>query len=97
VLSCALLVGAGAGYFVAVTSLTTLLQLAVPDQLRGRVMALWGVFFLGSRPLAAFVDSNLAALFSPQVALAVVAVLVASAALWVRAAIATLDVAAPPR
>ena len=42
VLTCALLLGAGAGYFLAVTSLTTLLQLAVPDHLRGRVMALWG-------------------------------------------------------
>ena len=55
-------------------------------------MALWGVCFLGSRPLAAFVDSNLAALFSPQVALAVVGVLVGLAALSVRAATATLDV-----
>lgn len=95
VLSCALLLGAGAGYFLAVTSLTTLLQLAVPDHLRGRVMALWGVCFLGSRPVAAFVDSNLAALFSPQVAIAVVAVLVALAALRVRVSIATLDVPGP--
>jgi MFS family permease len=92
VLSCALLLGAGMGYFLAVTSLTTLLQLAVPEHLRGRVMALWGVAFLGSRPLAAFLDSTLAALFSPQVALAAVASLVALTAAWVWRATSTLDV-----
>ena len=97
VLSCALLLGAGVGYFLAVTSLTTLLQLAVPEHLRGRVMALWGVAFLGSRPLAAFVDSNLAALFSPQVALAVIAGLVVSTGVWLRSATCTLDVQGPRR
>ena len=39
-LACGLLLGAGAGYFMAITSLTTLLQLAVPEHRRGRVMAL---------------------------------------------------------
>lgn len=97
VLSCALLLGAGVGYFLAVTSLTTLLQLAVPEHLRGRVMALWGVAFLGSRPLAAFVDSNLAALFSPQVALAVIAALVVSTGVWLRSATCTLDAQRPRR
>lgn len=51
---------AGAGYLVAITALTTLLQQRVPDALRGRVMALWGVAFLGSRPLAATLDGSVA-------------------------------------
>ncbi len=46
-LSCALLGVAGLGYFLAMTSLTTLLQMSIPEHLRGRIMALWGVCFLG--------------------------------------------------
>ena len=45
--------------------------------------------------MAAFVDSSLAALFSPQVALAVVGLLIALTALVIRAATATLDSPAP--
>jgi MFS family permease len=74
--SCGLLFLAGTGYFLAVTSLTTLLQAGVPDHLRGRLMALWGALFLGSRPVAAFMDSNVAEALSPQAALVAVTVVV---------------------
>jgi MFS family permease len=79
----AVLITAGVGYFLAITSLTTLLQLTIPEFLRGRVMALWGVCFLGSRPVAAFVDSHLAHLFSPQTALLALAAAVGVAAVLV--------------
>jgi len=72
-LSCAVLSVAGVGYFLAMTSLTTLLQMSIPEHLRGRIMALWGVCFLGSRPLAAFIDSTLAHMVSARFALGVVA------------------------
>jgi MFS family permease len=85
------LFAAGVGYFLTITSLTTLLQLTIPEFLRGRVMALWGVCFLGSRPLAAFVDSYLAHLFSVRTALLTLAVGVAIATVFVARATRTLD------
>lgn len=51
---------AGAGFVLGLTSFTTLLQQATPDELRGRVMALWTMAFLGSRPLAAVIDGAVA-------------------------------------
>jgi MFS family permease len=44
---------AGFGFSWAMTGVSTLVQERVPDELRGRVMALWMVGFVGSRPLAA--------------------------------------------
>jgi hypothetical protein len=44
---------AGLGFVTAVTSASTLIQLRVPPQLRGRVMALWLMGLLGTRPIAA--------------------------------------------
>lgn len=44
---------AGFGFVMALTSSSTLIQLRVPAALRGRVMALWLMGLLGTRPLAA--------------------------------------------
>lgn len=51
---------AGFGYLIGQTSATTELQLRVGDAQRGRIMALWSVAFLGTRPIAALVDGGLA-------------------------------------
>ena len=77
---------AGAGMMLALTSLSTQLQERLPDELRGRVMALWSVAFLGSRPLAATVNGALADLTSVSVAFSAVGLLVLLAAWWVRPA-----------
>ncbi len=69
----AMLIG-GLGMAYALTSLTTLMQQRVPDELRGRVMALWGIAFLGSRPLSAAMSGTLADLVSVEAALAVIIV-----------------------
>lgn len=42
----------GFGFVVALTSSSTLIQLRVPAALRGRVMALWLMGLLGTRPIA---------------------------------------------
>lgn len=61
----------GAGFMVALTAATTLIQQRVPAVLRGRVMALWFMGFVGSRPLAATLDGWLADTFSLPAALLV--------------------------
>jgi MFS family permease len=71
---------AGIGFLVAITSITTQLQERVPDPLRGRVMALWGVAFLGSRPFTAAIDGAIADLASPRAAALAMAAAALSAA-----------------
>lgn len=74
----------GSGMTFALTAFSTLLQARLPDALRGRVMALWSVAFLGSRPLAAAVNGGIADLAGPTVALLIVAVVVGVVAVVVR-------------
>jgi MFS family permease len=50
----------GAGFMMAMVSLSTRVQQRVPELLRGRVMAVWGMAFLGLRPVAALLDGALA-------------------------------------
>lgn len=64
---------AGAGFLMAITALTTLLQRRVPEEMRGRVMALWAVAFLGTRPMAAALDGVVADTAGPRIAGAVAA------------------------
>jgi MFS family permease len=82
-LALAFVVGAGFGYLSANAAATTQLQLGVAEEQRGRIMALWGVAFLGMRPLASLVDGALAEWLGIRVAAVVLAlpVLVAAAAL----------------
>ncbi len=70
----------GFGYLAGQTRATTLLQLGVDDRQRGRVMALWSVAFLGTRPIASLVDGGLAKLAGVRVATIVLAVPVMAAA-----------------
>jgi len=59
----------GIGMMVAFTAISTQLQQRSPADLRGRIMALWMVGFLGARPFAAALDGFLADVASVQVAL----------------------------
>ena len=52
----------GFGYLAGQTRATALLQLRVDERQRGRVMALWSVAFLGTRPFASLIDGGLAKL-----------------------------------
>jgi MFS family permease len=72
----------GTGFVLAVTSVTSVLQRLIPDTVRGRVMALWSVAFLGSRPLAALVDGAASDRVGPRLTMSIaIAVALAAAAL----------------
>jgi MFS family permease len=64
---------AGLGMTLAFTSVTTLIQEWTPDEQRGRIMSLWFVGFLGTRPFAAGVGGYVADTYSVDLALCVIA------------------------
>ena len=64
---------AGFGYLSVNASATAQLQLGVAEEQRGRIMALWSLAFLGTRPLASLVDGALASWVGVRVAAAVLA------------------------
>jgi MFS family permease len=75
---------AGIGFTLGSVVLTTRVQRRVPDELRGRVMALWGLAFLGSRPLAALLDGLLADTVGLRAAVLVAAVITLFSSLLAR-------------
>ena len=76
----------GVGMTLAFTSITTQIQNRVPDALRGRIMALWFVGFLGARPFAAAVTGFLSDRTTVGAALVTTAAAVSGVALLVRRA-----------
>ena len=58
---------AGSGFLLGVTATNSNLQRRLDENMRGRVMALWSMAFLGSRPLAGIIDGAVADLVSPRV------------------------------
>ncbi len=89
------LLGAAAVIFAA--SVNSSLQLAVRPAMRGRVMALYSVVFLGSTPIGAPLTGWLCEAYSPRVALLLAAVSGISAAWAARVCFARLARAAPRR
>ncbi|MGB3485565.1 MAG: MFS transporter [Mycobacterium sp.] len=71
----------GCGFSWGMTGLSTLVQSRVPDEYRGRIMSLWLVGFLGSRPIAAALLGSTADTVSVRVAFVVAAVVTAAVAL----------------
>ena len=68
---------AGSFYLSTSSDITTSLQEELDDDVRGRVMALWAIGFLGARPFAALLDGAVADALSPQLAILVMAGLMA--------------------
>lgn len=75
---------AGLGFGWAMTGLSTVVQERAPEALRGRIMALWLVGFLGSRPIAAALLGGTADVFNVYIAFAVAAALCLVMVLWAR-------------
>jgi len=61
---------AGVGFIIAQAALSTILQLRIPPILRGRVMALWLIGFVGSRPIGALLVGAIADLATVYAAFA---------------------------
>jgi hypothetical protein len=68
-LSSALLVALGFAGVTFATTANTLLQLRVPNELRGRVVSLYFLLFAGSTPVGGFLTGLAASTFSVPVAL----------------------------
>jgi MFS family permease len=64
----------GAGFALGITSFTSVLHRRVPDELRGRIMALWVVAFLGNRPIAAVLHGAAADVVGPHLAIGIAVV-----------------------
>lgn len=71
---------AGAGMTLAFTSLSTQIQVRLPDVLRGRIMALWSIAFIGSRPVGAAANGAVADATSAGMAFVVLAGAIAATA-----------------
>ena len=74
---------AGAGYLLGVSLLTGVLHRRLDEEMRGRVMALWSVAFLGARPVGAMVNGAMSDAFGVVVAVALAAVVALVSLLWV--------------
>jgi MFS family permease len=83
------LLGASAVTFAAAVNAT--LQLAVPPEMRGRVMALYSIVFLGSTPIGGPLAGWLAEAYDPRVALLLAASAGVAAAWASRLAYARLE------
>jgi MFS family permease len=67
-LSLLLIACLGAAIFCFATQTNTILQTITPDPLRGRVMSVYTMLFVGSQPLGAFVTGSLASAFGAPAA-----------------------------
>ncbi len=73
---------AGVGFIGSVTALNSAIQDRIEEDYRGRVMAVWSVFFLGVRPIAAIVDGSIADATSVRVGIGIPAVVAIVTALF---------------
>ncbi|MCD9196982.1 MFS transporter [Aeromicrobium wangtongii] len=74
----------GAGFSSSLAGFTTLIHGRVHDRYRGRVMALWLLGFIGSRPIAAGIVGGLGEIAGVALAFAIVSVVVGGVALAAR-------------
>lgn len=73
---------AGVGFIGAITALNSAIQDRIDEAVRGRIMAIWSVFFLGVRPIAALVDGAIADAVSVRAGIGVPAIVALGMALW---------------
>jgi predicted MFS family arabinose efflux permease len=76
------LMGVGWGFMVALNLANALVQTHVPDRLRGRVMGIYSLAFMGMMPVGALLAGALADLISEPVAVAACALVTLAFAGW---------------
>jgi MFS family permease len=81
-LSVALLLPVGFSMMLQMSASNTLIQAMVPDELRGRVMALYSMMFMGMAPLGALFGGALADRIGAPLAVAIGAVACLGGAAW---------------
>jgi MFS family permease len=74
----------GVGFVVALSSISTLVQLRVPDAFRGRVMALWMMGYVGTRPATAVIVGTIADLLGERIAFTTTAAVLLVTSWWCR-------------
>ncbi len=74
--------GLGFTGILFMTTANTRLQLAVPGQMRGRVMGIYAVLFVGTTPIGASVMGALATAINVPVMVLIMAALCAGGVLW---------------
>jgi MFS family permease len=93
-LAVVLMIPLGAASMVFLATMNSTLQLTAADDMRGRVMAIYFVLFLGSTPIGAPIIGWLSEQFSPRVALAFGGVATIAACLYGLAKLPQLSVSA---
>ncbi len=88
---------AGAGFIGAITALNSAIQDRIEESVRGRIMAIWSVFFLGVRPIAALVDGSIADAVSVRAGIGLPAVVATGMALWLFANSGAVSTTEPAR
>lgn len=81
-LTAALMFGLGVTGILFMTTANTRLQLAVPGHMRGRVMGIYALLFVGSTPIGAYVMGQLAEAINVPVMVFIMAVLCAAGVVW---------------
>jgi MFS family permease len=81
-LSAALLLPAGYSMMLQMACSNTLIQTMVPDGLRGRVMALYSMMFMGMAPIGAFVGGAMAHRVGAPITVATGGVACVFGAIW---------------
>lgn len=93
-LSAALLLPAGYSMMLQMACSNTLIQTMVPDHLRGRVMSLYSMMFMGMAPFGAFFGGALAHRFGAPITVAVGGVACVLGAIWFGRALPDLRIEA---
>jgi MFS family permease len=93
-LSAVLLVPVGFSMMLETSSSNTLLQAMVPDELRGRVMSIYSMMFMGMAPFGAFLGGALADRIGAPLTVALGGIACIGAALWFGLRLPTIRVEA---
>jgi MFS family permease len=81
-LSLALLPLVGSGFMLPMSAANTLLQTLTPDQLRGRIMSLFLMMFMGAPPIASLLAGSLALHIGAPLTVALTGVACLGSAVW---------------